>query len=65
MGAFGITLGVLCTYERAKWGQKAKMLKQIWFFGQFLTIAGQEFLNISEKLTFLENMGALGVTLGV
>ena len=46
MGALGITLGVLCAYERAKWGQKAKMLKQILFFGACLRISGQEFSNL-------------------
>ena len=46
MGASGITLGVLCTYERAKWGQKAKMLKQILVFEAFLMISEQEFSNL-------------------
>ena len=32
MGALGVTLGVWCAYERTKWGQKAKILKNCWFF---------------------------------
>ena len=62
MGALEVTLGVWCIEN--------KNVKKAMVFKAFLKISCKEFSHFEKKMTFLiffflQNMGALGVTLGV
>ena len=64
MGALGITLGVLCTYERAKWGQKAEIFNRILVFEGVVRISGQEFSNFLSKIVVFIKYGSFGSHFG-
>ena len=58
MGALEVTLGVWCI--------ESKNVEKALVFKTFLKISCKEFSHFEKKIDlFLQNMGALGVTLGV